>query len=171
VPKGMEAHADWMNLPEQPVVAEPTDFGPKYKAIEQRRKALMVLKKTLAAISPPIASILANRALLQTVEGQPEKVAKLEALIESNKKARDAALETLKKETQEIKDLEYGPQIEALIERATQPMDKADHVAFEDTAKKLGQAIFRETNKGMQDLKAAKKEFLEEQKQSEAGSQ
>jgi len=163
VPKGMEDHANWMDLPEQAVV--PTrgeDISPQYVALEAKRNAYGDLKKLLALVTPTVASIYKNSATLSNTSGE-EKKAQIHALIAQEEKRRDEFVLKLK-EFQEKDGLkptqnDFGASL-AKIVSTVPPSDcyeQDKHVAWNDEAKRLGQNLFREQNVFLQAMKAEKK--------------
>lgn len=180
VPKGMEDHADWMNLPEQEYKApSDSDFGPKYLTIATERKQIDELKKAVAAVLPATAAVLKYEVLLEKTEAADEldekKQAKCLRFIAKQVKIRDAKLLELKSVLEEKwadgnssnpNVDKYAPGARLVLEEAVVPrMGKAKHVQFTDKTKKLTQKMFGQMRHMMQDLKAAKKEFLAQSKE------
>lgn len=166
VPDGMADHSDWRSLPEVAVV--PTrgeDISEAYVALESKRNAYGELKKTLALVTPTVASIYKNKATrLNTTD--EEKLATIDGLIAQEEKRRDEILETLRglheKEGLRAGENEFGSALAQILSTVppSECMEQMTHVAWNDAIKYLSHSIFREQNKMLQAMKAEKKRAL-----------
>lgn len=172
VPEGMKDHANWMDLPEQPVV--PTrgeDISPAYVAAENKRNAFGELKKQLALLTPAVASIYKNHATRSnTKPDDEEKLKFIDSLIEQQAKLRDdlvAHLRTFQqKDGLRPDENEFGAALDKILNTvpASDCFVQEEHTKWNDATKMLSQKLFREQSVFLAQMKAEKKKKLDAEK-------
>jgi len=163
VPAGMEDHANWRDLPEQaPEVVRGEDISAEYVAAENKRNAYGELKKTLALVTPAVASIFKNQVTKEKTTDEAKK-AQIDTLIAQESRRRDEIVEKLRafQEQDGLKpdENEFGASLAKIVSTvpSTECMDQMTHVKWNDETKKLSQQIFRQQAKFLEIMKAEKK--------------
>lgn len=142
----MEAHANWMDLPEQPYV--PEDNGPEFERIKAEREKLTVMKKHINQLNLKIAATL---RMPNNEKFMKDKEAQIEALGEFAKEFKE--------------DSEDRIELDRIYEQAKINLTAESHVDFQDLTKKTTHRIFRVQKTMLADMKAAKKEYLANKKE------
>ena len=158
IPQGMEEHADWRSLPEQPTTTLPSShYGAEYVEAETTRARLGELKKAISAVLPPIAAIGANRALADGVQSD-EKRAEIARLNSQEEKRRDDAIAALRThEAQFPADSRWVHVLRDVADKAEEDLSKDEFIKFNDFVKVQTTTIFREQGALLQRMKDIKK--------------
>lgn len=162
VPVGMEAHANWKDLPEQATsVVNGADISAAYVEAETKRNQLGEIKKLLAAVSNPVAAIFKNQTILANTQDE-EKRAKIQTLITQEEGKRDEIIKGLRDFQSKgfaANASEFGAALARILDTtpASSEMEQMNHVKWNDEVKKTSQQIFREQTKLMEVMKAEKK--------------
>lgn len=153
VPKGMEDHANWQDLPE--VAPEPQDFGPEWERLKTLREGYNNVKKAVGHVNVRLAASLSkpgNAALAQSfVDGVGELEAAGAKYFEAGSEDRAETDAVLAAANTFVGDA-----------RPSDPETlKEQHQQFKDQTKKFTTRLFADARKLLAEMKAAKKEYLE----------
>jgi hypothetical protein len=168
VPKGMEADADWMSMPEvaPATTAAEVDYGEEYNALMKRRGEFDALKRALSAITTHTAAVLRYRQQKEdAVDAKDEEMtAKWLKFLRREVRRRNEAMVNAEAhyDVFDKASTEEGQGIAAICERAKQTkMDKAEHAEFSSFVKEHTTRLFRDCNDMLQEIKALKKAHKE----------
>eukprot|EP01006_Ploeotia_vitrea_P028562 TRINITY_DN61241_c0_g1_i1.p1 TRINITY_DN61241_c0_g1~~TRINITY_DN61241_c0_g1_i1.p1 ORF type:complete len:251 (-),score=140.28 TRINITY_DN61241_c0_g1_i1:74-826(-) len=162
IPKGMEAHANWQDLPEV-APAPPQDFGPEYNRIKAVREDFNAVKKAISKMMPLIANVV---RLVPVKDKKPKTWAKALRL-------RDEALAKVVALQPKFDDqAEYKEALQEVIEGAkrAEEYNANTHQTYKEKTTRFTQLIFRVQREMMQDMKKAKQAYLAAQKEDKDAS-
>jgi len=178
IPEGMEAHANWREMPEvEPTNVNPEEFGPEAAKIWYQREDLNEFKKALSAPLPFVAALVTNTPQLEAAQARAaanpsdEQAAKeamrLTGLVQSNRANLAASLAGLRKwqEKYPPESGDWGVELADVVQRISAPSwTKEEHQEVIERSKRLGSKIFMQRNKLLQDWKKAKAAYIASQK-------
>uniref|UniRef100_A0A7S1N2L4 Uncharacterized protein n=1 Tax=Eutreptiella gymnastica TaxID=73025 RepID=A0A7S1N2L4_9EUGL len=163
VPKGMEAHANWQDLPET-APAAPVDYGPEVARLMALRSNYDQLKKTMTGLPMAVDLISKGSQKLKTdpLVNTDDARAKIEEQIKQDEAKRDKAIADIKSVMEPITDPdmdEMKATIQELIDQSmgAREMDKEKCFDWASAIKRVQQTIFAQMKKLLQDIKDEKK--------------
>ena len=164
----MKAHSNWEEFPiVETVQVLPSEFGPEYLALHNKRESYNSLKKSLSSLSPIIAAILENekqqKAVSMVAIPEHDEAVPMESKLLT--KLRADRLDLLVAIEVQVPLFEASPYAEALNEvllhARVVKMSFDQHQKYMEVSKMLTQKLFGDQNKLMQEMKKSKKVFLD----------
>jgi hypothetical protein len=158
IPQGMEDHSDWKNLPVQESAAiDSALYGEEYVRVEKQRNELGELKKTISALTIPVAAVEKNKLAAAAADDENKR----EKLLENNEreqKRREEVLLQLEKHKSVFGEAsEWGQIIAKILTDCRAAASAEQFVSFNDYCKTQTQRIFRDQKKLLEELKKIKK--------------
>ena len=166
VPDQMKDHQNWQELPVvEQAVSSPSDFGEEYFTVHNARECRNAIKKSIALLSPILAAFNDH---YKAMKENPNTVSqqKLDQLANE----RNGFLDILVEQCAGF-NASYASDVIAMLDSAKLLAEGNDGKTYEANypqwlaiSKKVTTKLFAEQNKMLQEMKALKKVFLQNQK-------